>query len=60
MPAKDENQESVATSTSEPAHPRQYVSHWRTAKERADAIKAKKQRRRAAHRIALRRSPANG
>jgi|HubBroStandDraft_4_1064222.scaffolds.fasta_scaffold28421_3 hypothetical protein len=60
MPIKDESSESAASSVPAPAHSKHYVSHWRTAEERADAIKAKKQRRRAAHRIALRRSPANG
>ena len=63
MPMKDEISESaatIATSTAAPAHSRQYVPRWHTAEDRADALRAKKQRRRAAHRIALRRSPANG
>ncbi len=60
MPTKDEIPELTANSAPVPAHSRQYVSHWRTAEERAEALRAKKQRRRAAHRIALRRSPANG
>jgi len=55
-------QTSAVTSTSEQtAVPmRQHVTCWRTAEERAGALKAKKQRRRAAHKIALRRSHANG
>jgi hypothetical protein len=40
--------------------PKQYVSQWRTAGERAEGLRAKKQRRRAAHRVALKRSHANG
>lgn len=60
MPTKDASSEAAATSVPVPAHSRQHVSRWRTAEERAEALKAKKQRRRAAHRIALRRSPANG
>ncbi len=60
MPTKDDSSQSAATSVPEPAHAKHYVSHWRTAEERAEGIRAKKQRRRAAHRIALRRSPANG
>lgn len=60
MPKKDENSESAANSVPAPARSGQYVSPWRTAEERAEALKSKKQRRRAAHRIALRRSPANG
>jgi len=40
--------------------PKQDVSRWHTAAERAEALRAKKQRRRAAHRIALGRSHANG
>lgn len=58
MPTKDQTSESAAIPA--PAHSTQYVPRWRTAEERAAAIKAKKQRRRAAHRISLRRSPANG
>jgi hypothetical protein len=60
MSTKDERSESTVTSVPLPAHSRQYVSHWRTAEERAEALQAKKKRRRAAHRIALRRSHANG
>jgi hypothetical protein len=60
MPAKDERSESAVTSVPLPAQSRQYVSHWRSADERAAALQAKKKRRRAAHRIALRRSSANG
>jgi hypothetical protein len=60
MPTKGESSEAVATPVSSPAHSKHLVSHWRTAEERAEAINAKKRRRRAAHRIALRRSPANG
>ena len=60
MSTKNESSESAAMSVPAPARPRQYVSHWRTAEERAEALRAKKQRRRAAHRIALKRSPANG
>jgi hypothetical protein len=60
MPTKDEGSESATTTAPVPGRPTQYVSHWRTAEERAEGIKIKKQRRRAAHRIALRRSHANG
>jgi hypothetical protein len=60
MPTKDEATESTATTVAAPVHSRQYVPRWRTAEERAEALRAKQQRRRAAHRIALRRSPANG
>ncbi len=60
MPTKDESSESAATSVPVTAHPTQHVSPWRTAEERAQALKTKQQRRRAAHRIALKRSHANG
>lgn len=60
MPTKDENLESAPSSIAVPAHSKQSVSPWRTAKERADGIAAKKKRRRAAHRIGLKRSHANG
>jgi hypothetical protein len=47
-----------------PAHtsssPAQRTSPWRTAAERAAGLLAKKKHRRAAHRVALRRSHANG
>lgn len=56
----DESPESGAMPVQTPATVKQYVSRWRTAGERAEAIKAKKQRRRAAHRVALKRSHANG
>lgn len=60
MPTKDEGSESAATAVQAPAQSTQSVSRWRTADERAAGLKVKKQRRRAAHRIALRRSHANG
>lgn len=60
MTSKDGTSDSAATTVSVPAHSTQYVAHWRTAEERAQALKTKMRRRRAAHRIALRRSPANG
>lgn len=38
----------------------QNTSPWRTAEERAAGILAKKKQRRAAHRVALKRSHAKG
>ena len=58
--APKESSEPTATSAPTPAHARQHISRWRTVEERAKGLKAKKQRRRAAHRIALRRSHAKG
>jgi hypothetical protein len=55
-----ETPETSTTPPQEPVTPKQQVSRWHTAGERAEAIRAKKQRRRAAHRIALRRSHAKG
>ncbi len=60
MPTKDETSGSAVSSVTMPAHSRQYVPRWSTAEARAEALKAKKHRRRAAHRIALKRSHANG
>ena len=60
MPTKDKISESEATPVSASGHSQQYVPRWRTAEERAQGIKAKKHRRRAAHRVALKRSHANG
>lgn len=40
--------------------PKQYVSRWHTAGERAEALGAKQKRRRDAHRITLRRSHSKG
>ena len=60
MTAKEESSEPTAMSVPAPTHARQYKSRWRTAEERANGLKAKKQRRRAAHRITLRRSHAKG
>jgi len=60
MTTKEGSVEMTATPVPAPVHPRQNISRWRTAEERADALRAKKQRRRAAHRITLRRSHANG
>jgi len=60
MSKKNESSESPAISVPTLAQSKQYVSQWRTAEQRAEALQAKKKRRRAAHRIALRRSPANG
>ena len=39
---------------------KQQVSHWHTAAERAQALKAQMLRRRAAHRVALKRSYTKG
>ena len=41
-------------------HPKPQVSRWRTADERAEGLRTKKLRRRAAHRVALRRSHSKG
>lgn len=60
MSGKQEGPETTATAVATPTAPRQFASRWHTAAERADGLRAKKQRRRASHRIALRRSPANG
>jgi hypothetical protein len=60
MATKDETSESSATTVPAPVHARQYVPRWRTAEERANGLKAKQLRRRAAHRVALRKSHANG
>ena len=60
MAPKEENAEPTATSAPAPVHPRQDTPRWRTAEERATALRAKKQRRRSAHRIALGRSHTNG
>ena len=51
MTTTDETLQSAMTSFTAGASTRQYISHWRTAEERAEGLKAKKQRRRAAHRI---------
>lgn len=58
----DKGKSSEPTTTSVPTvgNPKQHVARWHTAEERAAALLAKKQRRRAAHRIALRRSHAKG
>ncbi len=60
MATKDDGLEAAPSSITAPARSKQSVSPWRTAEERAEAITAKKKRRRAAHRIGLRRSHANG
>jgi hypothetical protein len=60
MPTKNEGSEPAPSIVPAPEHSTQYVSHWRTAEERAEGLRVKKERRRAAHRIALRRSHANG
>jgi len=60
MTTKKEGLESTPTPVPAPVHPRRSISGWRTAEERAEALRAKKQRRRAAHRITLRRSHARG
>lgn len=60
MSAKEKSPELTATSDPTPRHAKEHITQWRTAEERASALRAKKQRRRAAHRIALRRSHANG
>lgn len=60
MTTKEGSDETTATPAAAPVHSRPYISRWRTAEERAEALRAKKQRRRAAHRITLRRSHAKG
>jgi hypothetical protein len=59
MSATEKDSE-VAATLEPTVHAQRQVTRWRTAEERAGALKTKKQRRRAAHRIALRRSHANG
>ena len=60
MATREEALEPSATPVQAPVHPKQHISRWRTAEERATGLRAKKQRRRAAHKIALRRSHAKG
>jgi hypothetical protein len=60
MAPKEESSDSTATSAPAAVHPKQDITRWRTAEERAKALRTKKQRRRAAHRIALGRSHTNG
>ena len=60
MATKQEGSETTATAVAKPTDPRQYLSRWRTAEQRANGLRAKKQRRRASHRVALKRSHANG
>jgi len=43
-----------------PVHLQRSISGWRTAAERVEALRAKKQSRRAAHKMTLRRSHAKG
>ncbi len=42
------------------ASPKQHISQWRTAAERADGIRTKKKQRRTAHRASLKRSHTKG
>jgi hypothetical protein len=49
-----------ATPAKTQTHPRQNASLDRVADKRADAVSAKKKKKRAAHRVALRRSHTNG
>jgi hypothetical protein len=60
MATTKETPEPSTTPAQTQVTPKLYVSRWHTAGERAEGLKTKKQRRRAAHRIALRRSHANG
>ena len=60
MTMKEKQTELTAAPGPVAEHPRPNVVRWRNADERAAALRAKKQRRRAAHRIALRRSHAKG
>jgi hypothetical protein len=41
-------------------NPKPHISRWRTASERSEGLRTKKLRRRAAHRVALRRSHSKG
>ena len=60
MNAKEKSADLTATLDPTPGLPKQHITQWHTAEERAAALRSKKQRRRASHRIALRRSHANG
>jgi hypothetical protein len=60
MNIKEEEAESRAAAAPTATHVIQPISRWRTAKERGESVRAKKQRRRAAHRIALRRPHSKG
>ncbi|HEY4899517.1 MAG TPA: hypothetical protein VIH91_01735 [Terriglobales bacterium] len=52
--------ETPATPTKMPTPPKQGASADRVADKHAEALRAKKKKKRAAHRVALRRSHANG
>jgi hypothetical protein len=52
--------EPTATPAKTQTEPRQNASLDRVADKRADAVKAKKKKKRDAHRVALRRSHTNG
>jgi hypothetical protein len=60
MAAKEESPEPNATPAQAQTSSKPYVSRWHTTGERVEAVKAKMRRRRAAHRIALRRSHSKG
>lgn len=60
MSTVNKTSEPTATPGEVQVTPKLSASQWHTAEERTDALRAKKQRRRAAHRIALGRSHAKG
>ena len=55
-----ETPEPTATPASGETHPREKASLDRGTDKRADALRAKKKKKRAAHRVALRRSHTKG
>ena len=52
--------EPTATPASAPTHPRENATLDRVADKRADALRAKKKKKRDAHRVTLRRSHTKG
>ncbi len=60
MTTTKETPEPSAATAQTQVIPKQHVSRWHTAGERAEALKGKQKRRRNAHRIALRRSHSKG
>jgi hypothetical protein len=60
MPTEQEIPETNAAPAQSLVKPKQSVSRWRTAVERSQGLRSKRLRRRAAHRVALRRSHSKG
>lgn len=60
MASEEETPTATATPGQTHVSAKQVVTRWHNAAERAEGIKAKMKRRRAAHRISLRRSHSKG